>query len=318
MVASPKALEHPQACASRDRMPCDDRGHAERTDRRRCAHHTERPGPGLQNVLGIDRQQRGGAAEQDREQVERDRAEDRGIAADEVQAGKQPVDAFVLGRGGTFDPDQAAEAARDQRQHCHQRERRAWREGISEPADGRAADGRDLPGAGRKRSRPLQHAVRRDGWQQRGRSGAFEGAAKPEHAENDEDLGRAQRPHQQPHGKIASGEPLRQLAELDDAAAVVAVGRVAGDEHEQCARNELHEAGEAEIEGAAGQRIDLPADSDRGDLIGEFRQGARGDVEQQRRVSRQRDGRGGKCRSSHVEPQNWHRSRRRRLMRWFT
>ena len=241
-----------------------------------------------------------------------------------MQARKQPVDTFVLGRGDTCDADQAAETARDQRQHRHQREWRARRQRICQTANRRAADGRDLPGAGCQRGRPLQHAFWCHGRQQRRRGRAFERACQPEHSEYDEYLGRGQRAREKPHGEIEGGEPLRQLAKLDDAAAIVAVSGVAGDEDEQRARNELHQTGEAEIEGAAGQRIDLPAYGDRCDLIGEFRQGARGDVEQQRRMSRQRDGRGGKCgsliqgnrRSWKRDGARWRR-RPRRLSAWL-
>lgn len=271
-------------------MSRDHRGHQQRADRGRGPHRPERPGSRLQDVLGIDRQQRGGAAEQDREQVERDRAEDRGIAAHEVQAGEQSVQTFVLGSRNTFGSNHAAQGTCDQRQRRHQHEWRAGRDCISEPADGRAADGGDLPGAGRQRGRPLQHGFRRDGRQKRRRRRALEGAGQPEHAEHDEEVRRGERIGEQPRANIARGEALHELAELDDALAVITVGRVSGDEDEEGARNELHETRKAEIEDAAGQCIDLPAHRHGRDLIGEFRQASRGDVEQQRTMSRQRDG----------------------------
>jgi len=78
---------------------------------------------------------------------------------------------------------------------------------------------------------------------------------------------------------------LRELAELYDAAAVVTVGCVPGDEDEQGAGHELHEPDHAEIERAAGELIDLPADGDGGDLPGEFGKAPRRHIEQQRLVA---------------------------------
>jgi hypothetical protein len=48
-----------------------------------------------------------------------------------------------------------------------------------------------------------------------------------------------------------------------------------GDKHQERSRQELHQPDHAEIEGAAGEIIDLPADRDARDLAGEARQAAR-------------------------------------------
>ena len=45
---------------------------SKRADRRRGAQHAEAERAGLQDIARIDRQQRGDAAEQHREQIERD------------------------------------------------------------------------------------------------------------------------------------------------------------------------------------------------------------------------------------------------------
>src|ERR1700722_14735689 len=66
-----------------------------------------------------------------------------------------------------------------------------------------------------------------------------------------------------------------QLAELHDALALVTIGRIADDEQKQRGREKLPQAAHAEIEGAAGQRVDLPADRDRSDLAGGAREAAR-------------------------------------------
>ena len=64
------------------------------------------------------------------------------------------------------------------------------------------------------------------------------------------------------------GQRLDDLAGADHDAAVVAVGDVADHEAEHHHGKELHEADEAEVEGAAGQFVDLPADRDRLHLVG--------------------------------------------------
>ena len=65
-----------------------EQGHADRTQRRHAAQQAEAPGAHAEDVAGVDRQQGGGAAEQHREQVERDGAEDDRPRADEPDAGR--------------------------------------------------------------------------------------------------------------------------------------------------------------------------------------------------------------------------------------
>ena len=73
--------------------------HGERADRRGRAQQAEAPGTGMQDVAGEDRQQRRGAAEQHREQIERDRAEHHRPAADEGDAGKDRGERHRLALG---------------------------------------------------------------------------------------------------------------------------------------------------------------------------------------------------------------------------
>jgi hypothetical protein len=58
-----------------------------------------------------------------------------------------------------------------------------------------------------------------------------------------------------------------------------------GGKHQQRRRDELNQADHAEIKGAAGQLIDLPADRDGGDLLGKLRKTAGADIEQERPVA---------------------------------
>ena len=59
-----------------------------------------------------------------------------------------------------------------------------------------------------------------------------------------------------------SAEGLERVTGEDDAAAVVAVGGVAGGEHAEDAGKEEGEAGEAEFEGGVGDLVDLPGNGD--------------------------------------------------------
>src|ERR1700744_434310 len=95
-----------------------------------------------------------------------------------------------------------------------------------------------------------------------------------------------------PAGKSAPGEqgrdqPFGDLAKLCDALPVVTVRGMARDEHQKRGGNELDEADEAEIERAAGQLIDLPADRDGCDLVGKFRKTARAQIEQEAALGEQ-------------------------------
>jgi hypothetical protein len=59
------------------------------------------------------------------------------------------------------------------------------------------------------------------------------------------------------------------LAETQDRPAVVAVGDLADHQRERKARNELRQAHQSQIERAAGELIDLPADRHRLHLKGD-------------------------------------------------
>jgi len=65
---------------------------------------------------------------------------------------------------------------------------------------------------------------------------------------------------------------FRQLAELHHALALEPVGRLPCNEYEQRGGKKLHQPDHAELERAAGQIIDLPADRHGGDLAGKPRQ----------------------------------------------
>ena len=263
-------------------------GHQQRADRGRGAQDAEAERAGFKNVARIDRQQRRDAAEQHGEHIERDGAEDRRVAADEADAGEHIVGGRILFRGLLLrDVDEAGKNRAHQPEHDDDEIRQARREDVSQTAERGAGDGRDLGCAGGDRGRALHRALGRDQRQQRRRRRALEGAGDPDHEGGDEYLR-----HGEPAGKGADGQKqrgrrFRELAKLHHALALEPVGGVAGHENQQRRGQELHQPDHAELEGAAGDVVDLPADRNRCDLAGEARKAARQQEKQERPVPEQ-------------------------------
>ena len=136
---------------------------------------------------------------------------------------------------------------------------------------------------------PLDSAVarcsaprRHDQGQQCGHRRALERAGGAEHRGGDEYLRHRQPARIGAPGEHQRGQCLDQLADLHHPPAVVTVRGMTGDEHQQRGRKKLHQPDHAEVEGAAGQAIDLPAHRHRGDLAGETRK-TPGQQKQQKR-----------------------------------
>ena len=68
---------------------------------------------------------------------------------------------------------------------------------------------------------------------------------------------------------------------MQDTPAIVTVGGMARDKHQERRGDELHQPDHAELKGAARQFVDLPAHGDGGDLVGIFREAARAQVKQE-------------------------------------
>ncbi len=100
-------LKHPHSHSAGNGVAGKQRRHRQRADGWRGTQYAQSPRSGLQNVTGVDRQKRGGAAQQHGEQVERDRAQDRRIAPDKADAGEQLVKCrrvfFPSGRASRLD-----------------------------------------------------------------------------------------------------------------------------------------------------------------------------------------------------------------------
>ena len=71
-----------------------------------------------------------------------------------------------------------------------------------------------------------------------------------------------------PGEKYGNGR-LGELANLHNAAALITVRRVPGDEGEPSDGKELRQPDQSEVKDAMGERINLPAYGDGGDLISE-------------------------------------------------
>ena len=102
-------------------------------------------------------------------------------------------------------------------------------------------------------------------------------------------------------GGIAGG--LGHLAGDHDEPAIAAIGDLADDERQGDGRHELHEPDEAEVEGAARQRIELPPDGNRLHVQGERDENSRRPEQCEGRTSYRQPARGafGACRGTSVQ-----------------
>ena len=131
---------------------------------------------------------------------------------------------------------------------------------VEQPAEHRADDlaglvGGGEPGGRRRHQRP-RHQRRDD--RHHGRD--LEGARGADQRGDDVDRQRIEPAHRGAEREHAGGDRLAELAGQQDGAVVVAVGDVADQQRQHQHRHELREPEQAEIERAAGQRIELPAD----------------------------------------------------------
>ena len=107
------------------------------------------PGAGVQDVLGVDRQQRGDAAQQHRDHVERDRAQHRLPAANERQPREYRLAASQVRAGAAALVANAAGQQRGCDEHRGAGAVGPRRSGdVDEAPDGRADDDRRLRGRG--------------------------------------------------------------------------------------------------------------------------------------------------------------------------
>ena len=137
--------EHDPPDPSARRPVGQDHGGDQRADAGRRAQQAEAPRAGMEHVAREHRQQRVDAAENDREQIERDDAEDDRVVPDVAEAGEQHGEADRLARGRVaLDLHDADQHARREIERAAQRidQDRAHR--VEQSADRRPADHRDL------------------------------------------------------------------------------------------------------------------------------------------------------------------------------
>jgi hypothetical protein len=250
-----------------------------------------RPSPprtGAENIAGIDRQQRGDAAQQHGKQVERDGAEQNRIVADIGKAGEQCRDADRLSLFGAVlalneaDEDASGDENRRAQPVDHRRP-----EHIEKAAERRAADDRGLlrgcgsgDGARQKRAR---HDPRYDRMQGR----RLEGARGSGDQDQRQDR-RAIEPALQGAEREQGGtNRLDHLAGARNGAAVEMIGGLADRQRQHDDGKELHQADQAEVERIVGEVVELPADRDRLHLVGAAGRGAGAPEQHERAMAQQ-------------------------------
>jgi hypothetical protein len=232
-----------------------------------AARSAEPPRPDLQDVARIDRQQRGRAAEQHGEQVERQRAEDRRLAPDERDAREHRTQRDRLARGRrAAQRDGAAEHRGNRERDGARAERGRCADAVQQPAERRPENLRGLVGRGGQRGRARQVAARHDGRQQRRHRRRFERARGADERGERIDARRRQPAAGRAEQEHAGSQRLDALTDRRDAPPVVAVGHLPDDERQREHRHELRKPDEAERERAVRERINVPADRDRQDL----------------------------------------------------
>src|SRR6202034_1083500 len=150
---------------------------------------------------------------------------------------------------------------------------------ISQTAERRPADGRGLKGSCGKRRASLQHAFGRDARQERRRRRTLKCYGGAENRRRCENLGCAQPPCKAPPGQKCSRKRFDDLAELNNAPAIVTIGDMAREQRQERCRKKLSQPNEAKLERAVGEGVKLPTERDRRDLIGKLGEAVSQEVE---------------------------------------
>jgi hypothetical protein len=147
-------------------------------------------------------------------------------------------------------------------------------EQVQEAAQGRRDDGCRLHRRGAQRQRPGQRGGRHEGRQQGRAGGHLEGLGGAEDQHGAEDQFAADETGGAGDSEHGEAGGLDQLGGDGQPAPVEAVRQVAGDGGEKDARQELDQADQAQIQRAAGELVDLPADCHALDLAAAAEQDA--------------------------------------------
>ena len=255
--------EELRPCTTTDRVAGDQERRNERAHGRRSAEEPEAGRTDLEDVLREDRQERDGAAEEHREEIERDRAEQDVRPPNEANARHHLVEPHdTLGRRDPTAPKGQHAAERDQRQrdcNCVD-ELRLDRE--EEAADCGAHHRRQLERDRSLCERAHQDLLRHERWRERPAGGRTDCASDPLHESQGEE-----RPHplraRCRHGKEPNEDDhVERHHHREQVPAGHAVGQLAGGQREEEQRQELGEPDEPEVQRVLAYRVDLPPDRD--------------------------------------------------------
>jgi len=162
------SAEHHRPGAPLQRMVREPRRGRERADGRRRAQQSQPPRPGMQDVACVYWKECCRAAEQHREKIQRDRAEERALAANEGNAGEQRRQrGRIAMRGLALDAQACAESARHQKQHRAQGIDRRGSGDVEQTSQRGPEDDRRLPCGRVRRHRTRQQPRWNKRWQER-------------------------------------------------------------------------------------------------------------------------------------------------------
>jgi len=222
-----------------------------------------------QDVPREDRHQRHRAAEQDGEEIQRDRTEHHLFAEDEAEAGEDRVPGDRLGRAALLGLcHHEDENGRGDEEGEGDRIGKRCADPVKKAARHRTDDRRGLPGRGVPRDGIAQIRGRHEIGRQRLHGRGVEGALNTEHHQNGEDDQRIEGIEHRQKQHRAAAQGADDHADRHDRPAIVAIGDRAGDKDQQQRRQELNKTDQSEIERAARLVIHLPADRNRQDLRG--------------------------------------------------
>ena len=274
-----------------DRTARQRHGHCERAAGRCRPQQSEPPGARVEDVASVDRQQRGGAAEQHREEVQRQQAQEQPLAKDEghprEERGRSHLLGLVRGLHRVDEPDER----RGQEVQRGDRRVDGGRPEAIEHAAERGADDAGRLACGRyARDGARDQRERDEARHQRGAGGILERTRGAEDRDHPEDAVAAQPAAETAERQRGGGARLGRVTHHDDEAAITAVRHLSDDERQRDGRDELHEADEAEVERAAGEAVELPSHRDVLHVQRERGQHPRAPEEREGRVTERRRG----------------------------
>ncbi len=230
----------------------------------------------MQDVLGENRQQRGGAAQQHREKIQGDHAEHIRSSANEMHAGKQRLECGrFASRRRLFVAQASHQDRRCQIQQAADHVDGARSGDVEKAAYGRAHDHRRLTRrtAGRHGARKQRswHECRQHGL----KGGELEGLGHTDQKDQRENARLMRKVREADGGEYCNRHQFHELSQHHDASALKLVGNMTGWQGEHHRGKELHQSDQAKIECATSDGVYLPAHCHRQHLEAEARGDAR-------------------------------------------